>query len=162
MWQYLNRNALQVIATDHDGWSRQQKHAEQSVDAMLAGMPQLETYLSLLYSEGVRKQRMSWSRLVEVCATHPAKIFGLYPKKGNLSIGADADLVIFDPNQDKIIRADALHSRSDFDPYEGWKVQGWPVMTFSRGELVVSHGRTLAQADRGRLIRRKPFSEASP
>ncbi len=159
MWQYLNQNILQVIATDHDGWSRQQKQQQQDVENMLAGMPQLETYLSLLYTEGILKKRMQWNRLVEVCCTNPAKIFGMYPEKGTLAIGSDADLVVFDTNQETIIEAKNLHSRSDFDPYAGWTVKGRPVMTFSRGELIMQNNRILASPGRGQLIRRKPFSE---
>ena len=159
MWQHLNNHHLQVIATDHDGWSRQQKKQRQDVGNMLAGMPHLDTYVSLLYSEGVRKGRIRWNRLVEVCSTQPAKLFGLYPQKGTIAIGSDADIIVFDTRSERIIHADNLYSKSDFDPYEGWKVKGLPIMTFSRGELVMDKGRILAKPGRGQLIKRKRFSQ---
>ena len=158
MWRYLNNNDIQVIATDHDGWSIQQKKSSDRVDQMLAGMPQLETYVTLLYSEGVRKGKISLNRLVEVCATNPAKLFGLYPKKGSIVVGSDADIVVLDVEKEIEISAQDGYSRSDFDPYEGWKATGCPVMTFSRGELIMKDGLVLGEPGRGRLLKRNTFT----
>ena len=159
LWQGLESGVLQTVATDHDGWSFQQKKTFDKVDEILAGMAGLETMVPLLYSQGVLKRRLSLNRMVEVTATNPARLFGLYPRKGTIAIGADADIVAFDPEARKTIRAEDMHSAADWDPFEGWEVQGWPRLTLSRGEVVVDRGRVLASPGRGRLLRRDRFSE---
>ena len=159
LWQGLESGVLQTVATDHDGWSLQQKTTFDRVDEMLAGMAGLETMVPLLYSKGVLKKRLSLNRMVEVTATNPARLFGLYPRKGTITIGADADIVAFDSNARKVIRAEDMHSAADWDPFEGWEVEGWPGMTLSRGEVVVDRGQVLARPGRGRLLRRDRFSE---
>ena len=159
LWQGLESGVLQTVATDHDGWSFQQKKSFDKVDEILAGMSGLETMVPLLYSQGVLKKRLSLNRMVEVTATNPARLFGLYPSKGTIQVGADADIVAFDPRARKTIRAEDMHSAADWDPFEGWEVEGWPRMTLSRGEVVVDRGRVLAQPGRGRLLKRDRFSE---
>ena len=159
LWQGLESGVLQTVATDHDGWSRQQKKSFDKVDEILAGMAGLETMVPLLYSQGVLKKRLSLNRMVEVTATNPARLFGLYPRKGTIQVGADADIVAFDPGARKVIRAGDMHSAADWDPFEGWEVEGWPRMTLSRGEVVMERGRVLARPGRGRLLKRDRFSE---
>ena len=159
LWQGLESGVLQTVATDHDGWSFQQKKTFDKVDEILAGMAGLETMVPLLYSQGVLKKRLSLNRMVEVTASNPARLFGLYPRKGAIQVGADADIVAFDPDAKKVIRADEMHSAADWDPFEGWEVQGWPRLTLSRGEVVVDRGRVLARPGRGRLLKRDRFSE---
>ena len=159
LWQALDSGVLQTIATDHDGWSMTQKHNSDKVDEMLAGMAGLETLVPMLHSQGVLRNRLDINRMVEVTSTNPAKLFGLYPRKGTISIGSDADIVVFDSRQRKIIRAEDMHSASDWDPFEGWEVRGWPRMTLSRGEVIVDNGKVLAEAGRGRLLKRRRFSE---
>ena len=159
LWQGLESGVLQTVATDHDGWSFQQKKSFDRVDEILAGMAGLETMVPLLYSQGVLKKRLTLNRMVEVTATNPARLFGLYPRKGTISIGADADIVAFDPDARKVIRAEEMRSAADWDPFEGWEVEGWPRMTLSRGEVVVESGRALARPGRGRLLKRDRFSE---
>ena len=159
LWQGLESGVLQTVATDHDGWSFQQKKSFDRVDEILAGMAGLETMVPMLYSQGVLKKRLSLNRMVEVTATNPARLFGLYPRKGTIQIGADADIVAFDPRARKTIRAEDMHSAADWDPFEGWEVEGWPRMTLSRGEVVVDCGKVLAPPGRGRLLKRDRFSE---
>jgi dihydropyrimidinase len=159
LWQGLSSGILQTVATDHDGWSIQQKKKFKKVDEVLAGMAGLETMVPLLYSQGVLKGRLNINRLVEVTATNPARLFGLYPRKGSITIGADADIVVFDPKAKKTIHAQDMHSAADWDPFEGWQVEGWPRMTISRGEIIVDNGKVLARAGRGQLLKRKKFSE---
>lgn len=159
LWQALDSGVLQTIATDHDGWSMTQKGHSDKVDEMLAGMAGLETMVPMLYSQGVLKNRLNINRMVEVTATNPAKLFGLYPQKGTISVGSDADIVVFDSGKKKIIRADEMHSAADWDPFEGWEVTGWPRMTLSRGEIIVDKGKVLAEPGRGKLLKRKRFSE---
>jgi dihydropyrimidinase len=116
----------------------------------------LETLLPMLYSEGVRKGRLTLARLVEVLATAPARIAGMHPRKGILAVGSDADVVIFDPNARRTIRAAELHSACDYDPYEGWDVVGWPEVAISRGETLFERGALRAKPGRGKLVRRAP------
>ena len=159
LWQALESGVLQTIATDHDGWSQEQKKKFNKVDEVLAGMAGLETMVPLLYSQGVLKKKLNINRLVQVTATNPARLFGLYPRKGTIAVGSDADIVAFDPNASKTIRAQDMHSASDWDPFEGWQVTGWPRLTISRGEIIVDSGKVLGQPGRGHLLKRKTFAE---
>src|SRR5437899_10982903 len=104
----------------------------------------------MLYSEGVRRGRLTLARLVEVLATAPARIAGMYPRKGVLAVGSDADAVVFDPNARRTIRAAALHSACDYDPYEGGGGIGWPESVLSRGAGAVPAGKIPAAARPGR------------
>ena len=158
MWDGLRMDNLQTVATDHCGWNLAQKKSGKTVDELLPGMSNLETILPMLYSEGVGKGRLSIHRFVEVISTNPAKLFGLYPQKGTIAVGSDADIIIFDPKKEVTIRHRDMHSRADYELYEGFQVIGWPTMTLSRGEVIVENGKVLGSAGRGKLVRRKKFS----
>ncbi|MDA0229897.1 MAG: dihydropyrimidinase [Proteobacteria bacterium] len=159
LWQALDSGVLQTVATDHVGWSMEQKKEETTVDNLQPGMSNLETVMPMLYSEGIGKGRMSRKRFVEVISTNPAKIFGLYPQKGTIAIGSDADIVVFDPKKDVTIRHEDMHSNQDWELHEGFEVTGWPVMTLSRGEIIVENGNVLAKPGRGKMLRRQKFAE---
>ncbi len=158
MWDGLRSDNLQTVATDHCGWNLAQKKKGKTVDELLPGMSNLETILPMLYSEGVGKGRLSIHRFVEVISTNPAKLFGLYPQKGTIAVGSDADIIIFDPKKEVTIRHRDMHSRSDYELHEGFQVTGWPTMTLSRGEVIVENGKVLGSSGRGKLLRRKKFS----
>ena len=111
----------------------------------------------MLYSEGVAKGRLTLSRLVEVLAAAPARIAGMYPRKGALAVGSDADVVVFDPGARRVVRATELHSACDYDPYEGWDVTGWPEIVLSRGDVVLDRGTVVGRPGRGRLVPRAPY-----
>ena len=157
MWDGLRTDNLQTVATDHCGWNLAQKKAGKTVDDLLPGMSNLETLIPMLYSEGVGQGKLSLNRFVEVSATNPAKLFGIYPQKGTIAVGADADIVIFDPKKDTTIRHRDMHSRADYELYEGFQVTGWPTHTLSRGEVIVENGHVLGNAGRGKLLKRKRF-----
>lgn len=159
LWQALDSSVLQTLASDHTGFSMRQKKLYSKVDELVPGQSALETMLPMLYSEGVRKNRLSLNRFVDVTATTPAKIFGLYPEKGTIAVGSDADLMVFDPLKPVTIRQRDLHSRQDWEIFEGFQVVGWPVMTFSRGDLIVENGKVLAEPGRGRLLKRRHFTQ---
>lgn len=159
LWQALDHGVLQTVATDHVGWTLEQKKSRTKVDELIPGMANLETLMPMLYSEGVGKGRLSPQRFVEVSSSNPAKLFGLYPKKGTIAVGSDADIVVFDVDKEVTIRADAMHSNQDWELHEGFEVTGWPVMTFSRGELIVEKGKFLGEPGRGQLVKRKRFAE---
>ena len=159
LWQALEHGVLQTVATDHVGWTLEQKKSRTKVDELIPGMANLETLMPMLYSEGIGKSRLSPNRFVEVLSTNPAKLFGLYPKKGTIAVGSDADIVVFDPNKEVTIRSKAMHSRQNWELHEGFKVKGWPIMTFSRGEMIAENEEFLGEAGRGQLVKRKRFSE---
>jgi dihydropyrimidinase len=105
--------------------------------------------------------RISPCRFVQLTSYLPAKLFGLYPEKGSLVKGSDADLVLFDPKQQVTITHDLLHDNTDYTPYESIQCHGWPMMTISRGEVVSCNGEFMGKAGHGRFVRRKPFLRQS-
>ena len=105
-----------------------------------------------MLSEGVNKGRTSLAKLVEIACANPAKAFGIYPRKGAIRVGSDADLVIVDLQKEMTVRADKLHHISDFTPYEGWKIKGWPVLTMVRGNVIMEKGGIVGQAGYGTYI----------
>jgi dihydropyrimidinase len=103
------------------------------------------------------KNRLSLRRFVVLCCSEPARLFGLYPQKGVIRPGSDADLALFDPNQEWTLNAETLHSRVDYCAYEGFSLRGYPAIVFSRGEIIVRGGELHARAGRGRFIARTTF-----
>ncbi|MDP9251641.1 MAG: amidohydrolase family protein, partial [Chloroflexota bacterium] len=155
MWSALQSGLLDTVGTDHYPHLRAAKLAPGlAFDRVPPGVANLETLLPMLYSEGVRKGRLTVERMVDVLATSPARIAGLRGK-GEIAVGADADVVIFDPEETRTIRASEMHSACDYDPYEGWEVTGWPALTLLRGEVAYAKGEILAQPGQGRLVVRQ-------
>ncbi len=155
LWRALADGTIDVLATDHAPWTREQKlDPALSITRLRPGMSDLQFMLPMYYSEGVRRRRISLQRFAENTSTNAARIFGLYPRKGAIRVGSDADLAIWDPNRTATITADADFSKSDYTVYEGQTVTGWPVMTIRRGEIVYEAGRILGQAGSGRLMTR--------
>ena len=120
------------------------------------GVPGVETRLPLLFSEGVSKGRIDVTTFVALAATNAAKLYGLYPRKGTIAVGSDADLVIWDKDREVVITNDLLHHNCDYTPYEGMQVRGWPVMVMSRGEVVVEEGKLQVEPGRGEFLRCGP------
>ncbi|MFQ5871356.1 MAG: amidohydrolase family protein, partial [Candidatus Geothermarchaeales archaeon] len=116
------------------------------------GVPGVETMLPLMLSEGVSKGRITIERLCQVLSTSPAKIFGLYPRKGAVAIGSDADLVLVDPKLEKKVKGDDLHSKCGWSPYEGVIFKGWPVLTMVRGEVIMEDGQVIGKPGHGRFV----------
>jgi dihydropyrimidinase len=155
MWDALRSGLLDAVGTDHYPHLRAAKLAPGlAFDRVPPGVANLETLLPMLYSEGVRRGRLTVERLVDVLATSPARIAGLQ-SKGEIVIGRDADIVIFDPELARTIHATEMHSACDYDPYEGWVVTGWPVSTILRGEIAYAEGEILARPGQGRLVVRQ-------
>ena len=159
LWRGLKLNDLQVVSTDHCPFCmKEQKEMGHDDFAKIPnGMPGVETRLYLLW-EGVREGRISMNRFVEITSTAPAKIFGLYPRKGTIAIGADADVVVWDPNHEHMLSQKTLHMRIDYSPYEGRKVIGAPTHVLSRGETIVKGGKFLGRAGRGKFLKRGTFA----
>ncbi len=159
LWRALAAGDIHVVATDHVGWSRAVKQDPQHTFATVpAGMSNLETLLPMLFSHGVVQGRISLERFVSLISTNPARLMGLYPRKGTIAPGADADLVVWDPERTRTIRAEEMYSAQDFEVYEGFSVTGWPVLTLSRGEIVFDGTRPSEAAGRGRLAARTAFA----
>jgi len=159
VWAALADRTLDTVGTDHIPRTRASKLAPGLVfDRIPPGVSNLETLLPMLYSEGVAKGRLTLRRLVEVLATAPARIAGMYPRKGALAVGSDADVVVFDPTTRRVVRAAELHSACDYDPYEGWDVTGWPDVVLARGEVVFERGTVVGRPGRGRLVSRAPYA----
>jgi dihydropyrimidinase len=153
LWDALRTGEIQTCCSDHAPWQRSQKLAATELSRVLNGLAELDTMLPILFSEGVRRNRLSLSQFVNVTATNAARLFGLYPRKGEIAKGADADVVVWDPAARRTVRAKGCFSRCDYTIYEGWEVEGWPQYTISRGEVVFAEGRILGQPGRGKPVR---------
>ena len=157
LWDGLGSGDIQCVCTDHAPWNLRQKlDPTLTVATARQGVADLETLMPMLFSQGVVKRRLSVSRFVELTSTNAAKLFGLYPQKGTIAVGADADLVVWDPEQRRRIDGASMQSRAGYSVYDGFDVQGWPVYTVSRGEIVMDRGTVTAERGRGRWVRRGP------
>ena len=116
------------------------------------GGPGIEHRMSLVYSGGVAKGRFSVNRFVEIVSTTPAKLFGLYPRKGTIAVGSDADIALWDPEREVTLTLALMHDAMDYTPYEGLRVRGWPVTTLSRGEVVAHEFEPRGSPGRGRFL----------
>ena len=154
LWAGLRSHDIDLIATDHCPFTRDQKAWRGTFDDLPYGLPGVETLLPLLYSEGVATGRLALHDIVRLAAEGPAKIYGLYPKKGAIEVGADADLVLFDPSVAWRMEAARLHMATDFSPYEAWAMTGRVTTTISRGETIVEGGEPCARGGRGRFLAR--------
>jgi dihydropyrimidinase len=157
IWEALADGTVDVVATDHCSWTLDNKLSANRFTRVMPGMSNLETLVPMLYSEGVAKGRISLERMVDLVATNPARIFGMYPKKGVIADGSDADVVVFDPERKVTVHSHEMHSRADYDPFEGFEVTGWPAITISRGEAIVLDRVEHTARGRGKLIQRAPF-----
>lgn len=158
LWDGIARGTVHVVATDHVAYTREQKlDPSQNVVQHRAGMSNLQVMLPMLYSEGVRDGRITLERFVEVTAANPAKLFGLYPRKGTIAVGSDADLVLWDPQETRTIRDEDMLSGSGYSVHAGRVVTGWPTLTMRRGEVVYRDGEVLGAPGSGELTRRDPW-----
>jgi len=154
LWDALKVGLLSSVVTDHCPFTTGQKTWKGSFTELPYGLPGVETLLPLVYSEGVCKNRIPLTSLPGILSEQTARIFDLYPRKGVLMVGSDADMVIFDPDKEWRISADNLHMNVDFSPYEGMKVRGQVEKTFSRGRLIVNKEEFLGEKGYGRFIKR--------
>jgi dihydropyrimidinase len=159
LWAALADGTISNVASDHSSWDMSQKQGKKSFAEVPNGVAGIETRIPVTFSEGVSKERLSLQRFVEVVSTNPAKIFGLYPKKGSLSVGSDADITIIDPKLEAKITLERLHSKVDYTIYEGFKVKGYPIATVARGEVIVKEGQFATDSSaNGLFLPRKKFS----
>jgi len=150
LWEALATGGLDTVASDH---AAKAKTIDDDFFAAPYGSPQVETMLPLLYDGGINGGWLSLPRLVQVMCENPARIFGLYPKKGTLAVGSDADLVVFDPNQPHTIEHATQHSQASYTAYEGRDILGVPVLTMQRGEVLVEGGELMAKPGRAQFLK---------
>jgi dihydropyrimidinase len=160
LWQGLTHDTLQVVSTDHCPFCfKEQK--ELGIDDFTKipnGGPGIEHRLSLIYTGGVHGKRFSPNRFVEVVSTAPAKLFGLFPRKGTIVVGSDADLVIFDPNEEQVISVKTHHMRVDYSMFEGIQIKGVPKTVLSRGRAVIDSGQFVGRPGSGQFLRRQTYA----
>ena len=158
LWQGIARGAIDVVASDHVAYTRELKlDPAQTVASHRAGMSNLQVMLPMIFSDGVGTGRITLERFVAVTSTNAAKLFGLYPRKGTISVGSDADLVLWDPAETREIRNADMLSNSGYSVHAGREVTGWPVLTMRRGEVVYRNGEILGAAGSGALLSRGPW-----
>ena len=160
LWTGLLDGTLSSVATDLVSTTWEEKIRYKTVADVTGGHNGIETRVGIAYTEGVSVQGMSLERFVDITATNAAKIFGLYPRKGAIAAGSDADITIIDPSVRKRLTLDDLHLE-DYSIWEGWEVHGWPVTTVLRGKLMVEDGQMLGSPGDGRLMHRQIASETT-
>ncbi|MEX9827533.1 dihydropyrimidinase [Raoultella planticola] len=163
LWCGISDGAIDVVATDHCAFSMAQRQQLSGGDFSRCpnGLPGVENRLLLLFSHGVMTGRISAERFVALTSATPAKLFGLWPKKGLLAPGADGDVVIIDPRRTTTIRHEMLHDNADYSPWEGFICQGAIRQTLSHGRVIFDNGHFTGTAGQGRFLRRHPFSIAN-
>jgi len=160
LWRGIANGVFQVVSSDHNAFQFEGEvgkkiggHSKPHFRKVPPGIPGIEPRLALMFSEGVNGNRIDINTFVAVTATNPAKIYGLYPRKGTIAVGSDADIAIWDPNKKVTISHEVLHEDVDFTPYEGIEVVGWPMTVFSRGQLLVADGEFVGATGGGEFLR---------
>ena len=158
LWKGLAKNDLQVISTDHCPFcmSEQKELGKDDFSKIPNGAPGIETRLTLVHNGGVRQKRISLNRFVELCSTTPAKMFGLFPRKGTIAVGSDADIVVFDPKKKQTLSVKTLHMKVDYNPYEGTVVEGAPTFVVAQGQVIIEGDTFVGKKGAGRFIKRGP------
>ena len=168
IWEGLRTGVFQTFSSDHCPFiydspeGKLNPKGKQSFRYVPNGIPGVETRLPILFSEGVSKGRITLEQFVALTSTNHAKIYGLYPQKGSIAVGADADLVLWDANRSVTISQSLLHHGSDYTPWEGYEVKGWPVKTILRGNIVFEDGKVLGKPGSGRFLKRALSPYAVP
>lgn len=155
LWAGINQGLVQVVATDHCPFKWEQKlMGKDDFSKIPNGHPAIENRMELLYSEGVHKGKISLQKYVEVACTNPAKIFGMFPRKGTIAVGSDADIVVFDPHERHTISAGTHHMNVDYSGYEGWKLTGKVKTVLLRGRVAIDNNECRLEKGYGKFIRR--------
>ena len=167
-WEGLQQKVFTLFSSDHcpfrydDVQGKLNPKGRTSFRWVPNGIPGVETRLPILFSEGVKKGRLTLNEFVALSATNHAKAYGLYPKKGTIAVGSDADIAIWDPDRELSIAQKLLHHGSDYTPYEGIAVTGWPLSVMVRGRFVVRDGELVAPKGVGAYVPRDKSPLATP
>ncbi len=161
LWNAVRTDTLSAISTDHCAflWDGQKTMGKDDFSKIPNGGPGLENRLQMIHEFGARTGRISLNRMVELLSTNPAKLFGLYPRKGTIAVGSDADIVVFDPEKRVTITAATHHSKSDYNLFEGTEVTGSPEVVLLRGNVLVDEGELVASPGVGQFIARAKFGQ---
>jgi dihydropyrimidinase len=161
LWNAVRTDILSAISTDHCAfnWDGQKTLGRDDFSKIPNGGPGLENRLHMIHEFGVRAGRISLNRMVELLSTNPAKLFGLYPRKGTIAVGSDADIVVFDPERRLTITAANHHSKIDYNLYEGTEVTGSPEVVLLRGQVLVENDELVASPGVGQFVARAKFGE---
>ncbi|CDN41391.1 hypothetical protein BN871_AF_00470 [Paenibacillus sp. P22] len=164
LWDALSSGTLQTVGSDQCSFhfKGQKELGRGDFSKIPNGGPTIEDRFTLLYSEGVEKGRITIHQFVDLVSTASAKLFGLFPRKGTIAVGSDADLVLFDPSAKRILSADSHHLKVDYSAFEGMEATGKPVSVLLRGQFVVRDGEFVGQAGRGRYVPRARFGARTP
>jgi len=155
LWGGLDQGSIQVVATDHCPFTWEQKQmGKDDFSKIPNGHPGIENRMELLFSEGVHTGKISVNKFVEVTSTNAAKIFGMFPKKGCVAVGSDADLIIFDPDEEHTMSAESHHMNVDYSAYEGWKTKGKTKTVLMRGTVAVEDGELKVKPGYGAYVKR--------
>ena len=159
LWAGINQGLVQIVATDHCPFNwEQKKMGEKDFSKIPNGHPAIEHRMELLFSEGVNKKKITINKYVEVTSTNPAKIFGMFPKKGTIAVGSDADIILIDPNTKHTLSSSTHHMKVDYSAYEGWELTGKVKTVLLRGKVVIENGKCLVEKGYGKFIRRNKVS----
>jgi dihydropyrimidinase len=161
LWHALATDVLSVVSTDHCpfNWDGQKTLGKDDFSKIPNGGPGIENRLHMLHHFGVREGRISMRRFVELVSTNPARFFGLYPRKGTIAVGSDADIVVFDPENRHTISVERHHSNIDYNLYEGTEVVGAPEVVLVRGQVVVENGELVGEPGTGQFVKRARFGQ---
>lgn len=159
LWGAIDQGTVQVVATDHCPFTMEQKAmGKDDFSKIPNGHPAIEHRMELLFSEGVNKKRITLNKFVEVTATNPAKIFGMFPRKGTIGIGSDADMILLDPNEKHVLSAKTHHMNTDYSGYEGMELTGKVKTTILRGQVAVHNGQVKIKKGYGSFVKRNKVS----
>ena len=167
VWEMIRRGVLDVVSSDHCAFSFEGPHGKRqngtaSFDAIPNGIPGFAARLPVMFSEGVSQGRITPEHFVRLMCTNPAKMMGLWPRKGGLHIGADADIALWDPKRERTLTNALMQHAIDYTPYEGLKVKGWPVRVLRRGEQVMADDEVTTEPGTGRFLPRAPYPLIAP
>ena len=158
LWKGLKLGYLQEVSTDHCPFffKGQKELGRESFTKIPNGGPGVEDRLSMVYQGGVIERGFTLNKWVDLCSTASAKLFGMFPKKGTIAVGSDADIVIFDPDKERTISASTHHMNCDYSLFEGFKIKGEPQTVLSRGNVIIENGKYVGRAGDGQFLKRGP------
>jgi dihydropyrimidinase len=157
LWNALAEGSIDTVGTDHCPFDTEQKLLGKNAFTNIPnGIPGIQERVNLLYTHGVKRGRLSLDRFVDAASTRPAKLFGLFPRKGTIAVGSDADLVVYDTNYRGIVSAKSQHTNNDYNGFEGMEIEGRPAVVTVRGKIQVRDGKFVGERGRGKLLKREP------
>jgi dihydropyrimidinase len=162
LWRHLQAGTFHLFSSDHapyrfDATGKLSAGPNPPFNRIANGMPGIELRAPLLFSEGVKRGRISLNQFVALTATNAAKLFGLHPRKGTIAIGSDADIAIWNPTETRTVTAAAMHDAMDYTPFEGFSLTGWPETVISNGRIAMTRGELKAARGQGQFLKRAPF-----